>query len=480
MTELDTPAMRTTLRRFLSRPISRRLIGEVETAIVRQYRRTGFSLVAVTTPEQEITRGVLQVRAIRFTAGRMTVTHATPKQARYIARQVRWPPGEPVDTRKLSSDIAWVNRFPFRQVSAAFSPGAGFGETDLDLTMSNSRPLRAYAGYASSGSITTGRDRIFVGLQAGGPSWLPDAVGSYQFTAAPRSGGSRYLSHAVQAEVPIADRRAVEVSYDHVATRRLVQVFVSRQTLDEASLGLRISLPSGAYWFPLIGSGHLGVEVRRVRGDVTFGDVGVQHTAADVVQGFAGYTAGLAGPRGNLAIDATLHVGRAGKDVQGQPPGRGGERVYAYVNARLSGDAPLKRGLSLRGELFVQAATSALPQTELISTGGPALVRGYVLEDGAFDGGVVLRTTLIADGWHLPGARAIGGDAFRPLVFVDAGRGFSSASGRPSTAVSAGIGAEYRVGSHLQAGVTQACALHAAAFTPARTCRWEARLTVVR
>jgi hemolysin activation/secretion protein len=73
---LKQKAPRALLARFLGRPISRKLISEIDTAIVKHYRAMGYPFVEVSTPEQEIDRGVLQIRVVEFRIGKIAVAGA--------------------------------------------------------------------------------------------------------------------------------------------------------------------------------------------------------------------------------------------------------------------------------------------------------------------------------------------------------------------------------------------------------------------
>ena len=66
----------TCLRPYLGQPLSRKLIAEIEAAIARQYRDLDYPFVSLSTPEQEITGGVLQIRVVEFRTGKVAVKGA--------------------------------------------------------------------------------------------------------------------------------------------------------------------------------------------------------------------------------------------------------------------------------------------------------------------------------------------------------------------------------------------------------------------
>ena len=133
--------------------------------------------------------------------------------------------------------------------------------------------------------------------------------------------------------------------------------------------------------------------------------------------------------------------------------------------------------LSLASELIVQAATAALPQTEQTAIGGPGLVSGYSLDDGAFDSAFVWRSELRGPSMRLLPRKLGIADALQPRLFLDAGHGWAKGAGHDTSAVSAGIGANYRMGSRLRASLDHACAVRAGNYTRAGRGRFEGRLT---
>lgn len=487
---LNTLAAHASLQPFLGRPISRKLIAEVQAAVARLYRQAGFPFGSVTTPEQEITSGVLQLRVIEFRAGEVRATGTRRTPPGYIEDRVRLKSGEPIAADQLSEDLDWLNRNPFRQVGAVFSPGNALGRSDLALPVTEVRPWRVYGGYATSGSSATGRDRYLVGAQAAGLPWLPDALASYQYTGAADAYSSlhpSYLSHAVRLGLPIAPRRSFELTYDHVESNQTVQAFVVRQLTDEAALDYRAALSTVVpkSFAQLPGDFILGVEARQSARRVFFGDADVQHATIDVLQAFAGYAGAFSDPLGGSSLSFTLHVSPGGENGRNTDAafaaytsGASSHASYAYLNGQASHYIRLPLGLVLSSEAVFQLAGYALPQTEQIAIGGPSLVRGYSLEDGAFDSAVVLRSALQGPGFRLlPTSFGIA-DALQPRLTLDAGYGSSQSLHRDTTAISAGLGADYRLARALQISADVACALRSAPYTRAGDCRVESRVTL--
>lgn len=220
---LDAAALREQLTPFVDRPLSRKLIAEVQAAIAAAYREAGRPFVSVTLPPQEVSSGVLQLRVIVFKVAGIKVTGAAPES--YPPSRIRLVPGQEIDARKLETDLDWANRNPFRQVEAVFGPGKDLGMTDVNIQVTDRKPWQVYAGYANSGTLLTDRNRYYVGA-SGAPS--ADVFASYQLTGSgnfwaddglfSRPADAKYVSQAGRVLTPLGLRTSLEVVGDHVQT----------------------------------------------------------------------------------------------------------------------------------------------------------------------------------------------------------------------------------------------------------------------
>src|SRR5205823_161057 len=81
------------------------------------YRRAGYPFVSVSTPAQELTAGVLQIRVIEFRLGRTVVQGAQGASATFVGSRIRAQTGAVISSTDLSEDLDALNRYPFRRVS---------------------------------------------------------------------------------------------------------------------------------------------------------------------------------------------------------------------------------------------------------------------------------------------------------------------------------------------------------------------------
>jgi hemolysin activation/secretion protein len=489
----DMPA----LQRFLGRPLSRKLIAQIEAEIAGHYRQAAFPFVNLTTPEQDITAGVLQVRALEFRLGSKSAPGARPRDAAYILSRVRVSAGQDIDAGQLAQDLDWLDRYPFRRSEAQFAPGSATGLTDLALQTTNSRPWSAYFGYADSGSPLTGTDRYFAGFQSALPG-LQDAVVSYQYTG---SGDAvfdddqafhsaidpSYVSDAGRLIIPTLARQDVEASLNYVRTNQPVQAFLARNTVVEASVAYRSALSD--FWAALPGEATIGVEAKRDDSRTLFDGESVKAAGIDVFQVTVGFADQVSDALGHTSGELTAHISPGGVGglntdaaFSAFSDGADARANYAYVAGDLTRATRLPPllgapGFTLVTALIGQYAAVRLPQTEQMGLGGVGLVRGYTLDDGAFDTALVWRNELRTPAFSVLNRTGRSADQASPYVFIDAGYGQVQGSRINEHMASAGIGTDYQFGRHLTVAVDGAWALETAGRTPANTVRLESRAT---
>ena len=486
---LNTPKGRAILGPFLGRLLSRKLIVEIETTIVREYRRLGYPFVEISTPQQEITGGVLQLRVLEFRLGRLAPIGAG--DARYIAQGVRLKPGDPIAIRRLAEDLDWLNRYPFRTLEPVFAPGAALGESDLTVKETRTKPWRIYAGYANSGTPGTGEDRYFVGAMVGGvPSH--EAVISVQVTGSSDlwmrgvrlfpEAHPAYESVAGYMSLPLAPRQSLELSADAVETNQTVEAFVVRQRTSEGRLGYRTALSN---FLPLAGDGEIGLEAKRQTRSTFFGGIDFLDANAEVYQLYGAWSRDWVDRLGQSSIRVAAHVSPGGLTAASSDDlltkfsnGRVLRARYNYVTLDFERTTVVRRGLSLSTSIKGQFAGRPIPDTEQFPLGGATLVRGYTLDDGAFDDGLVFRNTL-----HIPLRgfihSRVPSNVVGPFVFADVGYGRDEALQHNRWAYSAGFGAEIHFRTNAAATVSVSHPFTDGPASRAGDWRFDARVTVL-
>ena len=435
---------------------------------------------------------MLDLRVVEFKLGAVVVKGAGQKEQAYLESRLRTPRGAPIDARRLQEDLDQLNRYPFRALSAAFTPGSALGESDLLLTAAEQRSWRVYATGSNSGTAQTGWGRLALGAVIGG---LPirDATLAVQVTGSPDFWGkvsqlypsqdkSRYASVATRFDAPIAAGQGIELSFDALQTNVTQDPFSARQKVIEGSAGYRTLVSN---FLPLSGEAELGLEARREDRTTAFAGVDVFSASADIFQLYGRWSNAWSGPLGRSALNLSVHFspGGVGSDNSDQAlslasNGRVTSARYAYVNASLSQGFSLPAGLSLTTLIVGQYASDPLPDTEQMGLGGQDLVRGYSLDSGAFDEAILGRVELRAR--SVPLLRHVGSaaDGLSPYVFADAGHGHNLGAGGDIDLASSGVGADYAIGSAVTAQIDGAHDWIRSSVPHAADWRLQARLTL--
>ncbi len=474
---LNDTSAQSQLQPYLGQPLTRRLIGEVEATIARIYREKGLPFVAVMTPPQEISQGQVQFRVIEFKVGKIKATGNSRTPSDFYTGRVRVAPGEPVHSNDLAQDLDWLNRSPFHQAEAVFSPGINSGETDLNLRVTESKPWRVYAGYANSGAPSTSRDRYFAGAIIG-DIIVPDSYFSYQIT------GSRdfwydqgelfndarhpeYMSNAARLALPVGPRQQIEFTFSAVESNRAISVFDLRQRTLEGSVAYRTAASN--YFKAFTGDLYGGVEYAHQNSDTYFGTFNAFAAAVDVYQAFGGWSGVFDSVAGRTEVDASLHVSpgsvtnnNESSDFVNYSAGRVKNARYSYIDTIVTHGVPLAYGLSFVTNIEGRLASGPLPDSQQL---GVTAMRGYTSDDGSFDYGITSRNEL-----HLPATNLLGRfsalqDQFSPYAFIDIGYVRDKSIRESETPISTGVGANYNLNGMLSTTLDASYALRDVGLT---------------
>lgn len=490
---LDNAQARALLAPFIGRPISKKLVAEIADQIVLYYRALGFPFVSVTTPPQEITHGVVQFRVVEFTLDQVRVAGNTLTPTWFILERLRAHTNESIDANLLSQDLDELGRYPFRGIQVSLSPSTEFGKTNLEFAVTDLDPWRVYGGYANSGSPSTGWDRFILGGSAGS-LLTQDSLLSYQFTSSTdfwfadgnpfgNAGHPHYLSHAVTFDAPTYPRQALEVSLDTIVTNQISQRFFEiGSRIYEGSLGYRLALSD---YVDAPGDLRAGLEAKREERSTYFGTTNVANAAVEIYQLYAGWTDAWSDAWGHSSLDASAHFSPGGLDSANTSRafrifsnGAQHSAQYAYASATFAHYVGLPYDLGLSTEVLAQVATTRLPDTGQMGLGGMSNVRGYTLDDGAYDDAIILRNEVRAPAFGVLAQEAWANDVLAPYLFVDLGTGSALGAHHVANAGSVGLGADYSLGGILTAGIDGAYAFEDAPFTKSGALRVEAHVTI--
>lgn len=468
-------AARAALVPFIGQPLSPALIARAQAAVAGVWREAGYPFMSVTVPPQEVTSGVLTLRVVEFVAGTVSSGHAG------LPRHIRQNAGERISAPRLSEDLAWLNRNPFREVGAVFAPGDRRGASDIELTVTAGKPVSVYAGWDNTGSPATGRDRFF----AGGGAWIPalnDTTLAWRYTRSdelwrghafshdPARRG--YLSLAGRIDLPTLPRQALSIAPNYVTTNEFVAgtPFSFENATFELPILYRSAVSNvlpGRHWGDL----YFGVEPKWLKRTTRFAGIDVAEGEAGLFNLVLGWSHLWNDPHGRTSVDLRLKGNPGGivgantaADWAAFTGGRVTDHTYVHAGFDVARWTQLPHGFGWSSALAGQIAGQALPDTERLSLGGHYAVRGFEGTDVSADAGLIWRNELRLPALH-PLAGAGVADNLSPFAFLDLGWGRDVGSSTSETLAGAGLGFDYAIGGNFNAGATAAVALTDAGTT---------------
>lgn len=473
------PRFRTTIEPFLERPLTFQALQRIARQTVLHYRAEDYPVVDVIVPEQDISDGVVRILILE---GRITTLRTQGN--RYFAnallrREIRLKPGERIRGETVRQDIEWLNRNPFRQVDAVFTPGETPGDTELILMTEDRPPVRFYAGYENTGHPSTGRSRFLAGLNWGNAFGL-DHQFNYQFTF--NDDLESFRAHAGSYTIPLPSRHIVTFYGSYIDTAPDIED-PFELTGSSAQIGTRYSVPlSTPRHATFSHEARVGADFKRTDTNLQFGGFEVFDAAAEIFHGVAGYETTWADEFGrNFAgIDVFYAPGNATRrnrnaTIDAAREGAVADYVYTRLHGERETDLPLNLFWNASGEF--QATSDRLFFSEQIGIGGYRTVRGYMEREANGDGGFFLRNELLTPEWPALDQN----HRIRFLAFIDAGeariRSPRENEDRSVFLAGAGAGVRYRIGRYFDARLDLAFPLRDGPATDSGRTRLHAGVT---
>jgi hemolysin activation/secretion protein len=441
---------------FMGQELSMALLNRMVQKINKTYQGTDFPLVDAYLPEQDVTRGQVQVVVREAVLGEVKVEGAKRSSPAYMAGQVSVKPGERIDTRKISSDIAWLNENPIRNVNVIYERGKREGSSDVVLKTTENNPVKAYLGYANSGLRTTGLNQLSGGITMMQLFGTEQSL-SYNFTG--NQALDQLKAHALVWDIPLPWRHRLQ----------LLGVYVDSNTQSGQAGGLlgvngknrqlsaAYTIPLASAWSKVQHKASLALDYKSTTSDILFGGQAFSQNTAEVLQFRLGY---------NLLVNDSLGYTRLGLSTIYSPGNILGHNNYAafdslraasqakywYAKGELDRLLRLPMGCSALMHVAGQYSNTRLLPTEQMLAGGYQTVRGFDESSARGDRGVVANVELNLPMLHLAKISGKNADNLNTFVFYDFAylESVGSYATEPNLNLqSTGVGLRYSLGSHL-------------------------------
>jgi len=440
---------------FMGQPLSMALLNRLVRSINKAYQATDFPLVDAYLPEQDITRGHVQVMVREAVLGAVRVEGAKHSDPDYMRRQLRVQPGARIDTSSVGKDVAWLNENPVRTVNVVYERGAKEGASDIILKTKEVNPFQAYAGYANSGLVATGLNEISTGF-----NWY-QVLGSEQALSYQFSGNQELdtlKAHALVWSIPFPWRHRLQLI--GVTADNSVQTGGAGAALGingtSRQLSAAYSIPLHSAWSKIRPKLTFAADYKNTTSDVLFGGQTLANSDAEVMQFRGGFDVIVADKLGytRFAMSAVYSPGNlfSRNTYEAFDQLRSASQVeYWYGVAELDRLVRLPRDFSIALHVAGQISNDRLLPTEQTLAGGYRTVRGYAESSARGDSGIKASMEFNLPAMHFSKWGGEEEDTLNTFAFYDCAY-LTSVGDLPSepdqNLHSAGLGLRYSVGDH--------------------------------
>ncbi len=392
-------------------------------ALQEAYRRHGYSVVRVQLPEQELDRGVVQVKVIEPRIGQVRVEGNRAFSTTNIRASLPGlREGAAPNVRDISASLKVANTNPAKQTTLELKDGSQPDTVDATLRVAEDKPWRIGLNADNTGSPDTGRTRLGV-LYQHANLWGRDHVGSLQYTTTVEQP-SKVSVYGAGYHVPLyalGDSMDFFASYSNVNSGAVTAGVLDLQVSGKGSVaGARYNhaLPQ---WGKLASTLVAGIDWRAYRNNVDLagfqlgGDVTVRPLSLT-------YSGQLALASGLLGFQLTgvqnIRGGANGGDAAFSAQRAGALANYRLLRYGAGYTQQLPMDWQLRLQLSGQSSSDALVPGEQFGAGGAASVRGFREREVAGDSGHFASAEIETPNWCPTGAAA--SVRCHAVAFVDA------------------------------------------------------------
>ena len=477
---------------FMGQTLTQELLTCIKEKIVLYYRAHDRPVVAVYVPEQEIRNGVVQIVVMEGCVGQIACSGGCWFHSWIYENFLRLGPGDAITADALLTDVAWLNRNPFRDVDVVFTPGCDPGTTNIELVICDRFPLQVYGGVDNTGTSPAGTSRYYVGATWGNAFWL-DQILTYQYTTS--QDFKEFQSHTMHWTIPLFWKHLLLAYGGYSVVEPDIREVNSDGKFFQASL--RYVIPFGVNYDGHLQEWTLGFDFKNYNSNALFvgdEDFLVVDGTINLTQFMTGYAFACESCCQRFSLNLDLY-GSPGKLLSNQSDATydmlspHAKVKYIYGKLTVGEVCYLPWCWSFSTLVRLQLASQNLLPSERFGIGGYDTVRGYkereFLADNAFIANAELRTPCFSFLELLGFCNCC--DEMRFLAFFDYGLGaldnrkpsldiafVGPTIGKTEWFMSFGPGWRYTINRYFSARVDWGIKLHRSIFSDSSRSRWHA------
>ncbi|MDA7613495.1 hypothetical protein N8586_00015 [Verrucomicrobiales bacterium] len=377
LTPPKSKRLRTVLKTFLGEQVT------PETAqMIAQTVADHFAIcecpVDVTVPEQALDRGRLFLNVRESFWNSVLIVPGDYFSSQSIQHLLTNSPGQPVNSRRLTRQLDWINQHPHLSVTAEVSEFED-GATDLQLTIDDTDPFQVFTTYDNSGVALLGQSRFSAGFQWGN-AWGIGDQWTLMALASDEADNFHGLATRYVHLLPWMHALELDAYYIDTALRQTLLGSSIEGTNWGISANYRVPLkgdPAGSYSHDVV----LGVDYKQSDSDLVFGNL-LTFSDTAIIQGRVGYEATLRDKWGATKADLAWvfspgNLSNANSDASFGQSHVGAESTYHYARLRLERVQRLAFDATLYTKGAIQWSSERLLPSEQMSVGGAQNVRGF-------------------------------------------------------------------------------------------------------
>jgi hemolysin activation/secretion protein len=367
-------------------------IEQARAALEKAYQAAGLQTVGVEIPPQQIERGIVYLKVVERTVGRLRVKgakYSSPRKIKAMAPSIA--EGKVINFNEVPHDIVALNELPDRRVTPSLHPGVEAGTVDVDLDVKETSPLHASLELNNRYGPNTDPLRLDATVSDNDLWQLGHALSlSYQ-TSPQNTSQVRVFSGYYLARFHDLDWLNLMLQGtkqdSNVSTLGDVAVAGRGDTL-----GLRavLNLPPSENFSDSV---SLGIDYKHYdqKLDVTSSTTGTIETPITYYPLSATYSATYLGKRQstvfNAGVEFTLR-GYGNNQTEFANSRYDADGGFIIFHADLAHTQDLPLGFQLYGKVQGQVTDKPLVSSDEVAGGGLGTVRGYLEAEVVGDNGV--------------------------------------------------------------------------------------------
>jgi hemolysin activation/secretion protein len=434
VTKLSAAEIERTIYPFLGPGKTPADIEAARKAIQDAYVKIGYEATDVEVPPQpqeDFARGLVQIKVGEASVAKVKVSGSKYHSAAVLLKQLpSIRSGEPLNFKKLQSELAAANRFPDREVTPSFDGGEVPGEIDVELRVRDELPLHSSLELNNDNSPNTTALRL-TGSTRHSNIWGQGHTLTAGFSLAPQR---------------LSDSRAIFGSYSAplIGTPWTINLNGYKSNTDIAALGGTNVLGNGyqvgvqaIYRLPFDRDYHafrVGVDFKDFKQSIGLRGTTISDAPIRYIPLTLGYNAAIGRDKSALDLSLSTTFGlRVIKKIRCFDPTApvcsledqftnrevDSTENFAHVNLDLTHTYSFAGDWVTQTKFYGQFADSHLVSNEQFSVGGMSTVRGYFQSEAVGDRGIASSIELRAPSLATYIGKFV--DDFRLFSFLEGG-----------------------------------------------------------